>query len=346
MDFSTFFVQQVIIHDVPQAKTHEKDAQSVELSDLPCDLTQDKKNHFRERITEAFKKRQLQVVYADGGNSKVPSLLKSFFDSDGANFVEVSKQLAAILYRAQPGVANAGKLVVIEGAVGSGANIGKCLAILKLEMDDAVTLAVEGPKGQRRFSVTVRQIALSKSAPVFKAFLVNRFDDLANLQAIVSDNQAEPSRFGEEVASYFLSFLGCTPPNTADRQTESFVVKTENFLNSGAIDSSRRLPMTTALFAELQSQEKNIDIPAFAKKYLEPAERDGFLNLFRSEDGSISSIPKENSRVEKLMAARQIEFKNGLKLIGPTELIEALDSFGGKTVIQSEIAEVKSRRRA
>ena len=142
VDIGTFIVNRVVIHQIPKARKSEKDENPVGYSDAPSPLDAGQRAYFRSRIIRSLQKafdveRDASVV------SPVPDLMLDYFvnHADDANddaFVAMSQEIAEHLHRSQGGSSSAGLVAVIDGTIGSGQRAGRCLAVLKLEMEPGV----------------------------------------------------------------------------------------------------------------------------------------------------------------------------------------------------------------
>ena len=189
VDLGTFFVNRVIIHQIPRARKAERASIHPELSDIETPLTASIQTYLRERIGESFAKQQFDAVYnapkpvpvIEGEPpppppimSPIPQLVIDYFARDGENFIPASQAMAQHLFDRQTGSSSAGMLLLIEGTIGAGNKAGKCLAILKLEMSDALAIKPTVMNGKATFEAEVRDITLDRKAQVFKAALFRR----------------------------------------------------------------------------------------------------------------------------------------------------------------------------
>ena len=101
MELGTFFVNQVIVHQIPKARLAEKTDRQIVLSEVPSNLTDRLRTYFRERINDSLRSRPLHVEYDPAITSDVPPLVLEFFKSEGENFVPMSQALAQYLHTVQ-----------------------------------------------------------------------------------------------------------------------------------------------------------------------------------------------------------------------------------------------------
>jgi 37-kD nucleoid-associated bacterial protein len=350
IDVGSFLPQTVIFHKVPKARLSEKIIDELELAEAPIELTPRLIRYFRDRIVESLSKR-FDVVYdppqvsaaegqpvAQADTSPIPQLVVDFFSGGGVNFVPASGAMAKHLYMKQKGGSNEGILVLVEGAITSGKSMGKCLVVLKLEPSEALTLEpVQNHQGLSTYDVQVHDVAFEKKARIFKAALFPRAVSLAAITGYVSDPQVGRAGLHDnDVADFFLGFLGCQFRETADRLTKYFVEYVDRFAKN-IEDDARRAKFVIQGLAEVDSQVETIDPQDFAKRSLPPELQDQFLANLRNEDGSVPLIPKDRtligSRTENVLA----EFAGGMKVWGPREVIAThLKQVDGHWVIDAQ----------
>jgi len=336
-DIGTFFVNEVVIHRIPKARRGEKDASEPVLSDVPSPLTVDQKNYFRKRIIRSLE-RPFQIVHDEDSGSPVPNGIVDFFATDGGAFVEVSKQMAQHLYAAQGGNSPAGLLAVIDGTIGSGTSPGRCLAVLKLEMESGVEVKDTVVNGKPTVSVEIQDITLAESTKVFKASLFPRCTGLADLSGRASDNQQGLTDTGEGVAEFWLgSFLGCKLRQTADVSTRRYLDLAEQFVNEVA-DEERKMRYQLALIADLNSPSTTISPREFAQNHLDPKDRDQFERLFRDSDGTVSQFAKETTLVRSRLRTAVLVLDSGVQVLGPPHAVEeAVVVADGMVTVQGSI---------
>src|SRR4029077_1871752 len=126
-------------------------------SDIPSTLTVRLRNYFRERINASLRRSQFAIQRDTDCDSKVPQTVVDFFKTDGDNLVPMSQEIARHLFAVQTGTSSAGILAVIDGTIGSGPDLGRCLTILKLEMDSALRIEQAVVDGHATFNLEVNE---------------------------------------------------------------------------------------------------------------------------------------------------------------------------------------------
>ena len=323
MDIGSFLVQRVIIHEIPKARLREKKEHPIGFSDAPSPLDNAKRQYFRNRIVRSLDK-SFDVERDPGESSPIPQLLLQLFDpeADDEAFVTQSKVIAAHLYNSQGGSSSAGLVAVVEGTIGSGKSPGRCLAILKLEMEPGVHIERTEINGKATYEVTVEEVTLTETTRVFKASLFPRFAELDDLRGVVSDDQLESTTIGRDIAEFFLcKFLGCRMTLIPSEQTKQFIERATRYFNT-IDDDETKVRYEVALRAALESESPTLDVTEFARTYLREDDRDPFVNAFRDEGGRVSPFEKDASRVQAFIAKTWVILDNGVRLSGPPIEVE------------------------
>jgi hypothetical protein len=346
MDLSSFFVQQVIIHRVPKVAKGNKADSEPELSGTPSILDGARKAYFRERILASLTRQAIPVVHDPQQTSEVPGLVVDYFNQSGTNLVETSQKMAQHLYEVQSGNSNEGLLTVIDGTLLQGGTAGKCLAILKLENNSALSVDSTEVDGKATFDITIKSVTLSETAEVFKASLFPRCDDLGSLQGIVSDNQGSPSDVGAEIANFFKAkFLGCKYREEPDRSTLEWYRRLEQFANAYGRDGAEKAHLLRAAVAEIENNLDEIDVFDFITAHVPRQLQDDALREFAVSDDIHPLIPKDISLVTAVIKREVIELTNGLTLQGPRRVVEESVEFTDEGVtIRGAVRSVSTRK--
>lgn len=323
MDIGTFYVQRVILHEIPKVNIADKGAHLPELADLETELDDTRRRYFQQRI-----RRSLQNGYAAERDpdepSPVPGLLLEHFTAKPAidDFVRISRDIAVHLHHSQGGSSPKGLIAVIEGTVTSGKDAGKCIAILKLEMEPGVHIEAQTVDGKVMYAVTLEDVTLTETTRVFKASLFPRFSNLGAMEGVVSDDQLDSSTVGREIAEYFLhGFLGCRIKMTPSIATKRFMEEANNFVNTLG-DDDKKLRYETAVRAELESATPTLSPETIATKYFDAEDRDTFVARFRGDDNTVPTFPKDLDLVRSAMKRTWVELDNGVRVTGPPEAVQ------------------------
>jgi hypothetical protein len=346
MDLTSFFVQQVIIHRVPKVSKGNKADSRPELSGTPSILDARRKAYFRERILTSLTRQAIPVIHDPLQSSEVPELVVEYFKQDGSNLVETSRRMAEHLYEVQTGSSNEGLLTVVEGTLLQGKTVGKCIAILKLENNSALSVDSVEVNGKATFDITIKSVTLSETAEVFKASLFPRCEDLGSLAGIVSDNQGSPAEVGAEIANFFKAkFLGCKYREDPDRSTLEWYRKVEQFANARGSDGAEKAQILRAAVAEIENNKDAINVFDFITASIPSYLQDDALKEFAVSAEVRPVIPKDVSLVAPVIRREVIELTNGLTLQGPRKVVEESVEFTEQGVtIKGAVRSVSTRK--
>lgn len=89
---------------------------------------------------------------------------------------------------------------------------------------------------------------------------------------------------GVGFAAFFLgSFLGCRLAENAEMQTKQFVDSAMAYANDASLDPVKQARYATALVAYVQSPDQTFEASEFADQFLDPEDRDPFLQSLPPE---------------------------------------------------------------
>lgn len=318
-DLGTLQIDRVIVHQVFK-KTKEKEQPALSLSGLESPTDLEIRNYFRERIIKSLGTGAFDVVEDTNSNPPVPRIMRSFLERSDADLVSHSQELAQHLYQCQTRVNSGGLLCVVVCRVAG----QRSLAVLKLEMEQAVRLATTQVDGQATFNLTLmKDLVLNKNTRVFKVGLFQLENGGGSLVGLASDKQ-QGSQPNTEVAEFFLSqFLGCRLRDAPEVLTKRFYVLTEGFINEDVKDPLLKSQYETALLAEMNSATGTISPSVFALNHLQGDDRQAFV-AYLDQAGlpTQGAIPKDTQLVENRLRRVQVDFANGVSVIAPPEVLE------------------------
>jgi hypothetical protein len=190
---------------IPQARKSKKADHEIGYSFAPSPLDNAKRIYFRKRITSSLQK-AFGVVRDPNQPSTVPDLMLGFYGgvAEDDDFVLMSQGIAEHLYLEQGGISTAGLVAVVEGTIGIGKTPGRCLAVLKLEMEPGIHIEEIEVDGKKTYEVTLEDVTLTEGTRVFKASLFPRLSAVELVSGLVSDDQLESTTIGRDVAEFFL----------------------------------------------------------------------------------------------------------------------------------------------
>jgi hypothetical protein len=326
IDLGTFFVESLIVHEVPERRVHRESDPPL-LSERLSPLNDELRRFFREAAIRTLSGIQaFEVAVDEAASSPVPGLVRTLLSSPSADMVEASRTMAEHLYRSQTGVNNRGLLTVISGR----AQNKPCVVILKLEKEEGARAHLEEVEGALTFTIEhLRDLMLTANTRVFKASLFRvGSDDI--IDGLVSDDQ-RGHRPRTEVADFFLgTFLGCRLRDDPRIVTKRVFTATESFFNEQVQDPTRRTRYQMALLVEMQSQRTTFDPRSFAQTHLQGHDRAAYLAYLQGGNLPARSFDRDTELITKQLRQMEMLFESGLRLSGPAAAIESRVKVAGE----------------
>jgi hypothetical protein len=317
VNLTTFFVESLIVHDVPR-RTTEATANAIVFSDAPSELDASLRNFFRERTNRSLTRQAYEVERDPDQHSPVPRHVLDLI-ADPARLVAHSHEIARHLWASQTGVNPAGLLVVILGKLED----APCVSILKLEREDAIRVAQTQLDGHLTFSIEhLRELMLGKNTKLFKASLFTAAGEGVN--GLVSDDQRgyDPH---SEIAQFFLRrFLGCRLKRANDVTTKAFFEASQDWINTEVVDEPKKARYEIALLAQMNAPSRTIAIKDFADSSLDTADRTPYKEYVGTRGVPATTIEKDNKLIEVKIRQLTYATSQGLRLSGPHEKMQEL----------------------
>lgn len=318
-ELETLRITEVVMHQVPKKVSGEMEP-PLGLSEAASSITSELGNYIRERVIKSLSASAFDVIADEAAIAVVPEAVLAFLSSTSADLVECSLVIARHLYAVQDGANPAGLLCVAAGTVAG----RRTLAILKLEMEQAVHLAENRIGGRPTFDLTLlRELVLNNHTRVFKVGLFQRENGDGPLVGLVSDKQ-KGSDPRSVMAHFFLSqFLGCKLADTPNVRTRNFYTLTEQFINEQVTDPEQQAKYHMALLTELNGPEETVAPIDFAANHFDlPDKRQFAATMDEYGFPTDEPFPKDVHLVEKRLRKVQVEFTNGVTVIAPLEVME------------------------
>lgn len=318
MNLGLFFVDAVIVHDVPQ-RTTGSSADQIVFSEVVSDLDQELKNFFRERMIRSLARHAYQVERDPEEKSPVPERVAGIVREADALTAE-SQEIAKHLWTCQTGVNPAGLLIVCTGTVGHDAAVG----ILKLEREDAIRVEQTDQNGAKTFSIAhLRDLMLGKNTKVFKASLFVVPNGAADaIDGLVSDHQRgyDPQ---SEVAQFFLRrFLGCRLRTASDIATKAFFEISQEFINTKIDDDATKARYEVALLAQMNMPTATITPRTFAEEYLEVDHRKPYRDFLAEQGAPTAAFDKDLRLVKSRITQMTLATQSGIRISGTSDAIQ------------------------
>lgn len=306
MDLGTFFIDVVIVHDVPR-RPASGGGQQVVLSEVASNLDADLLNFLKEKITTSLGRNAFEVEHDAAESSPVPDLVVKVI-ADELQLVASSQAIANHLHSSQTGVNPAGLVIVCRGTV----DARECCAILKLEREEAIRVQQTQVDGKRTFDVHhLRDLMLGRGTRIFKASLFVTADGTTHgLDGRVSDDQSAIADQSGGVANFFLrKFLGCKLKEAPDVATRKFFEASQEWIN--AIDDPvKRGRYETALIAQMNDQSNSVVPNTFADGHLDSADRRTSREYLAQKEAPTGRFIKDTRLIAPKIRQMSLRFKN------------------------------------
>ena len=360
MRHNTLSFTRFAMHRVPKRPEDKDAAGRPELSDLESPHDAEIDSFFRRKVTGALGRQSLDIEplgdrdedqdegngegddAGDGDGNITGAGAVGTILADNDQFMPQSRELATVLYEKQDRRNPDGILVVALGEI----DAKPCVAILKLEHEEGVRADLEGPTGQRAFTIKVlHDLLLTDKTRLFKAAVFRRKSTRTEkLIGIACDNQVEA------LADFFLGeFLGCQLVENPDVTTERFFEAAEEFINTIG-ESEQQARYEIALLANLQSAAQKVNPRRFAQDHFVQADHQPFLDHLASRGVPTIEFKKDIALVESRLERVGYSFESGTKLIIPTKAwkkeVKVEESGHGKAKVTIDDTIIGSRARA
>lgn len=319
MDVSKISLREVVLHSIPKAKALEKEAGILRLSDLPASLDATRRLFLEDKIKTALGAKARPVVEDPAAQSPAAQAIRSHLKAPAADrdLVAMSKQLANFLYQAQPGISPAGVVLVADlDFAGSDA-----LLLAKLDREVGMRAFETNDAGQLRINIDyLTDLFVTAGTKVFKIGIFTA-EDIRNDQLVgnIVDEQAGAN----QVARYFMHFLGCDFRQRPEEVTEHFFHSAEDFINSARVpDAEAKARYSVALLAAMQSQSNELNVRKFAHDHLDKNDRDAFVSAMTERGVTAGTITKNTSLVQSRLKRVQIETDRDIFIMAPPDRLK------------------------
>lgn len=323
MDLASFFISDVIVHEIPRKPPQGDPVPELELSEVVAPTDTPVRNFFRERIADTLRKHGHEVEVDETQTSPVPAWIRRFVAAE-ADLVEMSKDMAKHLYAQQTNVQPEGLLVVAGGTVQG----ERALAILKLQKEEGARVLRQEHEGQTTLNIQhLRELMLTQRTRVFKAAVFHTGPE-DQILGLVSDEQML------DLAAFFLErFLGCRLARRPSVVTKDFQVTATRFINDQVSDDAQKLRYHNALQVELNSHKETIRPRDWIEEHVDQDHRQLFEDALREADLPLDTFPKDIARLKpaSLSQTRALTAR-GLRLTAPTSVFEEVV----ETVVREE----------
>lgn len=319
MDFGTFQLISVIMHQIPKGRYQENEPDPIDYSEAPIELKAEDIGFIQMRLRATLGGRARPVIEDTELGSPIPDIVRDLVKSS-TDMVIHSREITHQLYSRQKWVSPGGLVMTIIGKVDN----EPCIVLAKMEHQEGMrvesTHTVDGLRTYR--AQYLHDLILGQGTRVYKTGIFAESGSQAGKKLrgqVVDDQQA-----GGGVAEYFVDFLGCRFVQRADVLTEKFYKTTHKFISAQTRqDPEANASYHIALLSELQSQTAKIRPQEFANKHLPPAIRDEYISRVEGVGIPAKEFTKDLSLIESVTRRMRIHTESGADVFIPPEMMES-----------------------
>jgi hypothetical protein len=311
---TTLQIRHLIIHDVPNPRLSP--GQGPTLSETESELDEARIRHLKNRLIGAIGSRSAyDIIFLENTGSPVPGTVRAFTHRFNAEaFVQRSQELARRLHEMQFGPISSGLLAIMDAAM----NGRSTVVVLKIERQEGIQLELSERNGRPTFALEVLDnLVLTEGTRLFKAALFQRTgsgnDDF---EAAACDSQKLVST-ADDVAKFWLRFLGCTVSEQPRVRTQRFFGTVINFINEVVSDGIERNTVYEHLVSELKSQRRLLSPRSFMEDYVQADLRPAFRQYFDSQHVPMTQFSKDLQDISNQLKRRTLITTHGVNITAP-----------------------------
>ncbi|WP_405475680.1 nucleoid-associated protein [Paenarthrobacter ilicis] len=304
-------ILKAIVHEVPKGRYSTKDNVDVTLSTELTPLEVETRRFIEDNMLKFALKHPRQVRRADDASSNTPDLVASIIKDEDDPFVKASQELAKGLYRSQTANSPSGILVVASAKMDG----REAVLLMKAEHQEGMRLRRDETSGRLDLE-HLNELIVGHNSRIYKIALMEIADDDTVIGQMVDQQN------GVMYADFFLfDFLGCQLADKAEVQTKIFMDSAIKHFNEGMDDPQKAARYAGALSAYMHAPGADFQPSVFADEYLDPDDRDDFLDAIPDEVGD-SVIRKDMSLVAGKGAGVRI-VGHGFTVVASSEAFES-----------------------
>lgn len=339
-DFSSFSIDQVIMHHVPQATKNNKATSLPVYSEAVIDLDPRELTYLNGRMRGTLGGYARPVVEDQPAGSPVPGLVRELL-ADPSLLVQNSIAITQRLHETQPAISPVGLALVVLGKVGSEAAV----LISKVEHEQGMRVdQTQNAEGLRTYKAEyLNDLIFGQKTRVFKSgvFLASALQRRLLRGHVVDEQQGSHG-----VAEFFVSdCLGCTFTQRADVLTEKLFKATEKWIRKSVPDPELQAEYEIALLAEMQSSKKKLSTALFAQDHIKTEDdRISFLAAVEAAGVPGSPINKDITLISSSIKRIKVDTQRNATVLVPPEMyqdgtfqITHLDDGNSEIVVVDEI---------
>ncbi|MFN9476499.1 nucleoid-associated protein [Acidovorax sp.] len=341
IDLTFLSIERIIVHHIPP-RADDKSFVAPTCATSLVTLPKAGLDMFAKRISQALGHHShgIQAQFHNTGTQSFFANAVDMMEGNDAQFIASSAIVAVDLTRSQQSKnLSASKLIVISGHTSK--SRFPFSAVVKSELQDGLT--EKSNKGKTVVDY-LTDIFFAESQKLYKIGFVQKTNNLGTKTA--------PEHFavhlfdhlmtGTETrgaAFYFHSeFLGADVASSDRHRTREFFEKTNEFVQSQNIPTSKKIALGEALRAELRSNKKTLSVKGFSDDHFDPAMQSQYIVFMDKANISKHAITKDTEYIKtRLKRRRKIVFTTGVMISTPADQISLVSiepSSDGSTVVK------------
>jgi hypothetical protein len=316
-DFAQLVIDEAIFHLVPQRMRSDPVQAEPQLSEAVCQLTDDVRTKLQANFRKVLTTLGREIVEEAEAKSALPDCVHEYLTRQ-RSLVEVSGDLAQLLWDSQRGSSPAGLLLVAASRLAG----QRALLIVKLEQEGGMQAKEVMVGGLRTFDMHYfADLLMTEHNKVYKAALFSAggvTDE--GLEGWAADKQMS----GKPMAQFWLrTFLGCRQKEDPQVLTQGFHDAAVDWVDNhvSVSDPDRSVRYLMAVLVELQKNTPTLDPTSFAAQHLELYDQDNFLDYLDSHNVPTTVFDKDVARIETRLSQLRLGFESGVFIVAPVEKV-------------------------
>ncbi len=334
---ATLQIRRVIFHDVPR-KLKGQDQLPI-LSEVECGIDPNKVALLKDKLVSVLaSSAAYDLELNPQPESSIPTLVVDVTQEgqNGAQFVATSQAMAVALLQHQPGSASPGLLAVVGCVVAGHSGV----ALLKLEREEGAQLKLSDRDGKKTFEMDVLgNLVLTDGTKLFKSALFAR-TAVPGIAVLACDGQRSYI-WNDEVAQFWIRFLGCKLREAPRITTKKFFDATLDYINKQVGDDAElKNDLYDNIVSEMKSQKRTFSPKKFIEDYVPEEHRATFHQFLEEQQISMRQFPVDITEIKSHLKRRSLQTSVGVRITVPAEANEVVDVQKTHVVIADTVVSV------
>src|SRR5579862_5657534 len=322
-DLAATTIRHVIFHDVPE-KDREGAAVPL-LSDVETKVDASQKNHLLKKLTRVIgSTKAYPVRFLPDTASPLPKQARLLTTSsfNAKKFIDGSRELAKYLFEQHTRATSPGLLCAIYATSGS----NPAIVLMKLEREQGAQLELSGKAGERTFSMSVlNDLVLTDGTRLFKSAMFIRMgdgDDDFKSQACEAQNAVFSS---EDLAKYWIRFLGCGFLQEPRVTTERFFRSTLEFISNVVTESTVKASIYEHLQSQMKANTRSFAPQTFIQEYVPDEYQEPYREYLEAAKIPLSQFRKDVADIKNSLERKLYKTKKGGMISAPADVEDFIE---------------------